>query len=65
MKSKHKLKREKMHTKFLSKNMKGRPGRRCEDNIGKDLTEMGWIHVSQERNHWRALVNKVMEFRVP
>jgi hypothetical protein len=26
---------------------------------------MGWIDVAQDRNQWRALVNTVMNLRVP
>jgi CRISPR/Cas system-associated protein Cas7 (RAMP superfamily) len=41
-----------------------------EDNIGMDLREIGfwdvdWINLAQERNRWRALVNTVMNLRVP
>jgi hypothetical protein len=48
----------------------GRPGRRWEDNIKIDLREIGfgdvdWIHLSQDRVRWRALVNTVMNLRVP
>jgi hypothetical protein len=40
------------------------------DNIKIDLREIGWdgvdwIDVAQDRNHWRALVNTVMNLRVP
>jgi hypothetical protein len=24
-----------------------------------------WIHLAQDRNQWRALVNTVMDLRVP
>jgi hypothetical protein len=47
----------------------GRPRRRWEDNIKMDLQEVGWvmdwIELTQDRDRWRALVNAVMNFRVP
>jgi len=48
----------------------GRPRRRWEDNIKKDIQEVGggcgdWMELSQDRDRWRALVNTVMNFRVP
>jgi hypothetical protein len=48
----------------------GRPRRRWEDNIKMDLVEIGfgdvdWIHWAQDRDRWRALVNTVMNLRVP
>jgi hypothetical protein len=48
----------------------GRPRLRSEDNIKMDLMEIGfgdadWIHLSQDRDRWRALVNTVMSLRVP
>jgi hypothetical protein len=48
----------------------GRPRRRWEDNIKMHLMEMGfgdvdWIHLTQDRDRWRALVNMVMNLRVP
>jgi hypothetical protein len=48
----------------------GRPRRRWEDNIRMDLREIGWsgmdwINVAQDRDQWRALVNTVMNRRVP
>jgi hypothetical protein len=35
------------------------------DNIKMDLKETGWDGVAQDRNQWRALVNMVMNIRVP
>jgi hypothetical protein len=48
----------------------GRPRRRWEDNIKMDLREIrfrdvDWIHWAQDRDRWRALVNTVMNLRVP
>jgi hypothetical protein len=48
----------------------GRPRRRWVDNIGMDLGEVGWVDVdwidlAQDRNRWRALVNSVLNLRVP
>jgi hypothetical protein len=48
----------------------GKPIRRWEDNIKVDLREIGWsgmdwIHLAQDRDQWRALVNTVMDLRVP
>jgi len=47
----------------------GGPRRRWEDNIKMDLREVGgggdWMELAQDRYRWRALVNKVMNLRVP
>jgi hypothetical protein len=48
----------------------GRPRRRWEDIIEMDIREIGfgdveWIHLAQDRDRWRALVNTVMNLRVP
>jgi hypothetical protein len=48
----------------------GRPRRRSVDNIRIDLGEVGWrdvdwIDLAQDRNRWRALVNSVLNLRVP
>jgi hypothetical protein len=48
----------------------GRPRRRWVDNIKMDLREVGWdgmdwIDLAQDRDRWRALVNAVMNLRVP
>jgi hypothetical protein len=48
----------------------GRPRRRWIDNIKMDLLEIGlsvvhWIGLTQDRYRWRALVNSVMNLRVP
>ena len=47
-----------------------RPRRKWEDNIKKDLQEVGggfedWMELAQDRERWRALVSTVMNTRVP
>jgi hypothetical protein len=48
----------------------GRPRRRWVDNIKMDLREIewdgrDWIELAQDRDHWRVLVNTVINFRDP
>jgi hypothetical protein len=48
----------------------GRPRFRWEDNIKMDLRTVGcggmdWIELAQDRDSWRAVVNAVMNLRVP
>jgi hypothetical protein len=42
---------------------------RWEDGLKMDLREIGWggvewIHPAQDRDHWRALVNAVLNLQV-
>jgi hypothetical protein len=48
----------------------GRPRRRWVDNIKLDLREIGWdgldwTDMAQDRDQWGALVNTVLNLRVP
>jgi hypothetical protein len=48
----------------------GRLRHRWVDNIRMDLGEVGWgyvdwIDLAQDMNRWRALVNSVLDLRVP
>jgi len=47
----------------------GRPRRGWEDNIKMDLREVrrggDWMELAQDRDRWRALVNTVMNLRIP
>jgi hypothetical protein len=56
--------------KPVGKRPPGRPRRRWVDNIRMELEEVGWcdvawIGLAQDRNRWRALVNSVLNLRVP
>jgi hypothetical protein len=48
----------------------GRPRHRWQDNIKRDLEEVGggrgdWMERAQDRDRWRELVSTIMNFRVP
>jgi hypothetical protein len=47
----------------------GRPRRRWEGNIKRDLQEVGWgmdwIELAEDRERSRALVNAVMNLQIP
>jgi hypothetical protein len=48
----------------------GIPRDMWEDNIRMDLRDIGWggmdwVNLPQDRDQWRALVNTVMNIRVP
>jgi hypothetical protein len=56
--------------KLEGKRPLGRPRRRWIDDIKIDILEIGvnvvdWIGMAQNRYRWRALVNSVMNLRVP
>jgi hypothetical protein len=48
----------------------GRPTHKWVGNIKMDLSEIGWdggdwIYLAEDRDQWRALMNLVMNLRVP
>jgi hypothetical protein len=56
--------------KLEGKRPLGRPRRRWIDNIKMDVLEIGlsvvdWMGLAQDRYRWRAVVNSVMNLRVP
>jgi hypothetical protein len=61
---------EKCSQKPERKRPLGRPGCRWEDNIKMDLEKLGyrgveWIHQTEDRDQFQALVNIVMNLWVP
>jgi len=55
---------------YAGKRAHRRPRRRWEENIKTDLEETGWegvncIHLTQDKDMWRALVKTIMKIRVP
>jgi hypothetical protein len=60
--------KQKMDMRFGTWNV--RPRRRWVDNIKMDLRQIGWdrvdwIDLAQDKDQWRALVNTVLNLRVP
>jgi hypothetical protein len=56
--------------KLEGKKTFGRPRHRLDDNIKMDLREVGcgwmdFIDLRQDRERWRAVVNAIMNLRVP
>jgi hypothetical protein len=56
--------------KLQAKKTLGRHRHRWDDNIRMDFREIrwedvGWTHLAQERDQWRAIVSTVMNNRVP
>jgi hypothetical protein len=48
----------------------GRPRHRWKDNIRMDLggirwKDVDWLHLAQDRDQWRAVVNTAMKLPVP
>jgi hypothetical protein len=60
-----------MHAEFWWENLnRRRPRHRWENNIRMDLGEIAWggvdwIRLAQNTDQWGALVNTLMNFRVP
>jgi hypothetical protein len=56
-------------SKTRKKRPLGRPRCRWKDNIKMNVRQgcsgMDWIHLAQDGNHWRALVNAVMTLKIP
>jgi hypothetical protein len=48
--------------RIFVENLKGRSRHRWKDNIGWEGVDL--IHLAQDTDQWRALVNTVMGFRI-
>jgi hypothetical protein len=58
-----------MHTTFSLENLNRKPRRTWRNNIRMDLREMGgggvdWMHLAQDKDQWRVVLNIVMNLRV-
>jgi hypothetical protein len=58
------------HSQGQCNNSYPRPRHRWEGNIRIDLKEIvvnskNWIDSVQDRDYWRALVNKTLNLRIP
>jgi hypothetical protein len=56
--------------KLERKSQLGRPGHRWVDKIKMDHTDIGgggldWIDLPEDRDHWKALVDMVINLWVP
>jgi hypothetical protein len=60
--------RREMHIMFWMENLQRRD--HLEYNVGMHNKEIGWegvdwLHLAQDRDQWRALLNTVTNLRVP
>jgi hypothetical protein len=66
----HVARRRNAYRLLVGKRPLGRPRRRWVDDIRMDFGEVGWddvdwIGLANDINRWRALVNSILNLRVP